>query len=45
MLYSIFSFILQVIGWVGLIYYLCWAVYALYRAMVKAGKNGTLPWL
>ncbi len=39
------SFLLKLIGWGALIAYLGWAVYALYRAIFKAGKNGSLPWL
>lgn len=39
------SFLLKLIGWGALISYLGWAVYALYRTIFKAGKNGSLPWL
>lgn len=40
-----FSFLLKVICWFALVAYLGWALHALYRAIFKAGKNGSLPWL
>lgn len=39
------SFLLKVICYGALFAYLGWATYVLYRAIFKAGKNGSLPWL
>ena len=39
------SLMLKILCYGALFAYLGWAVYALYRAIFKAGKNGTLPWL
>ena len=40
-----FSFLLKVVCLFALIAYIVWAVYVLYRAIFKPGKNGSLPWL
>ncbi|MCF0219076.1 MAG: hypothetical protein HUK14_04765 [Muribaculaceae bacterium] len=45
LLHAIFVIIANVIGWGMFVAYLGWALYASYRAIFKAGKNGTLPWL
>ena len=39
------SFLLKVICYGALLSYAGWALYALYRVVFKAGKNGRLPWL
>ena len=38
-----FSFLLKVICYGALLAYVGWALYALYRSVFKAGKNGSLP--
>lgn len=40
-----FSLLLKVICYGALLAYVGWALYALYRSVFKAGKNGSLPWL
>ncbi len=45
MLSTLFSIIVTALAWIALIAYLCWAIWVLYRLIVKPGKNGTLPWL
>lgn len=39
------SLLLKVICYGALLAYAGWGLYALYRAVFKAGKNGSLPWL
>lgn len=39
------SFLLKSVCYGALIAYVLWALWALYRAIFKSGKNGTLPWL
>lgn len=39
------SFLLKVFCYGALFLYVGWALYTLYRAIFKPGKNGSLPWL
>lgn len=39
------GFLIKVICYGALFVYVAWAFYALYRAIFKSGKNGSLPWL
>ena len=43
--FDMLSLLLKIIYYGALLAYVGWALYALYRTIFKAGKNGSLPWL